>query len=175
MPGGAFYRFKMFLLITTLLAYWLLGLAAVGTVSYKLYSRHDCPPGQTREQFFGHCLISKSTVKKLVREVQRRTVEDVCQDLSWFGASTGTHTYTHTHREKTPRYDLNDIWGGTGMIDFPWKDLEMHSVEREWQEASDLHSAVFSRELVCLASGVSSRALVCLASWDFDWEWLAPF
>ena len=131
-----FRRLQVSFLVVTLLASWVLGLGVLGKVTYTLWTRTECPRGQVREGFFGlvgDCVVSRGTVKKLVYEVQRRTAEDVCRD-PWTATAQG-------QLFAPPRYSINDVWGGMGLIDFPWADLEAHGIEREWRGAS-LHQDI---------------------------------
>lgn len=116
----------------TIVALWLLVLYAVVYLTYAFFYREKCPPGQVREKFFGlvgECAVSTSTVRRLVRDVQKRTVQDVCWAMPLWG-----NPYVQEGFDETlPRYSIDEVWGYTGMLDFPWRDLDAYGVEREWR------------------------------------------
>ena len=130
-------RLKMFFLVLSLLALWLLCLGGALKVGLALLRREECPPGHVRADIFGlwgECVVPQSTVKKLVKAVQQRTVEDLCKD-PWAAAGAeekGSWMEKRVTVNVPPRYREEELWGDVSMHSYPWGDLALRGVEREW-------------------------------------------
>lgn len=132
-------RLKMFFLVVTLLAFWLLCLGGALKVGLALWGREDCPPGHVRGELFGlwgECVVPQSTVKKLVKSVQQRTVEDLCKDPWAAAGAEGEEAGSWMGKRMTvnvpPRYREEEVWGGINMHSYPWGDLNLRGVDKEW-------------------------------------------
>lgn len=127
------------LLAVTLLVFWAASLLAVVRVGFRIWSRSECPPGQVRAGLFGlwgDCVVSQATVKKLVAAVRIRTAKDLCEDpwgatFAATGAGKGGPGKGPS-LQSPPRYRTQDVWGSLGLHAYPWADLTVWGVEREW-------------------------------------------
>jgi len=131
-------RLKIFSLGLTLLSFWLLCLGGVLKVGLALWVRKECPPGHVRGDIlglWGECVVPQSTVIKLVKSVQRRTVEDLCKDPRAAAGAEGVGSWIGKQMTVNvpPRYREEELWGDISMHSYPWGDLALRGVDREWR------------------------------------------
>ena len=111
--------------------------------------REKCPPGQVREQWFGlfgDCVVSSSTIRQMMKAVQKSTVHEIC-NTPWRTsgekdgkAVIGGSMSSITERlDDPPSFGVAEIWKHVQTESFPWEKLEDRGISRNWSgEASDI-------------------------------------